>query len=268
VREIKFFSLSSGSNGNCYYLECEHQSLLIDAGIGIRMIRKRLMEAGVDLGKVSAVLITHEHSDHIRGIGGLAVRHGLPLYGTGEVLKEALQSPYGKRIPSQACHRVVKGEEFPLAGFRITAFAIPHDSVDNVGYLICFRHYRFLFATDIGSPTSTLSHFLGQASHAVLEANYDPQMLCSGSYPPHLQARITGPGGHLSNSETGELLSRVYHKGLHQVWLCHLSGENNRPSLAYQAVASSLAAGGIEVGRDMGLAVLPRGEVSEMYYLD
>jgi phosphoribosyl 1,2-cyclic phosphodiesterase len=266
-RTVKFMSLASGSNGNCYYVGVGNESLLVDAGIGIRMIRKRLEDAGLSFGGIRGVLVTHEHSDHIRGIGSLGKRYALPIYGTGEVLKQLTASHYGSDLKAGVCRTITKEEPFETGSFRVTAFDIPHDSVDNVGYFIECKGVRLMVATDVGEVTETLGRFLRKASHVVIEANYDVDMLAAGSYPQMLKTRISGQGGHMSNAETGETLARFYHADLQKIWLCHLSGENNLPEVASRTVADRLKAAGVEVGRDVKLEVLLRGEVSDIYHL-
>jgi phosphoribosyl 1,2-cyclic phosphodiesterase len=266
-RTVKFMSLASGSNGNCYYVGVGNESLLVDAGIGIRTIKKRLADAGLSFGGLRGVLVTHEHSDHIRGIGSLGKRHALPIYGTGEVLKRLTASYYVSALGTGVCHTVIKEETFEIGSFRVTAFEIPHDSVDNVGYFIECNGVRLMVATDVGDMTEAIGRFLRKASHVVIEANYDAAMLAGGSYPQMLKTRITGRRGHMSNAETGEVLARFYHTDLQEIWLCHLSGENNLPDVARRTVADRLKAAGVEVGKDVRLDVLLRGEVSDIYHL-
>jgi phosphoribosyl 1,2-cyclic phosphodiesterase len=260
-------SLASGSSGNCYYLGSEEEGILIDAGMGARSIRKKMRTAGLDFETVRAVLLTHEHCDHIRGIRGLWARHCVPVYGTREVVGAMCRTRYGTGIREEECREVIKNVSFKIGGFRITAFDVPHDSVDHVGYFIENGGVRWMIATDVGKVTETIEDYMGKSTHVVVEANYDTELLLKGSYPEELKARIRGGGGHMSNEETGELIGRCYHGEMRQVWLCHLSGENNEPELAYGAVTSRLLQRGVRVGEIIRVATLNRWEMSEVYEL-
>ena len=159
-------------------------------------------------------------------------------------------------------------EPFTLAGFTIEAFPVPHDSAENVGYHITKGDFKFTLATDVGHVTDIIEDYVGRADHVVLEANYDREMLRSGSYPEFLKGRVSSPLGHLSNDEAAELLSRVYHPGMKNVWLCHLSKDNNHPDLCWKTVEQRLFSEGIRVGKDLALTALRRTTASPMYLLD
>ncbi len=262
---IKFFSLASGSSGNCYYLASSHIAILIDAGIGVRTIRKMLKERGIDLSDIRAVLVTHDHVDHIRAVGALGERFHIPIYSTREVHAAIMHScRVSDRLRVSACY-VEKEQPFMLGDMRITAFEVPHDSRDNVGYLIEIENERFCIATDVGHLTDTIVSYLSQAHYLILEANYDETMLRMGHYPQHLKERIASPTGHLSNREVAAFLVSHYSPMWKYVWLCHLSKENNHPELVLKTIEIHLREIGVIVGEDLQVIPLRRITPSPIY---
>lgn len=256
--KITFLSLASGSSGNCYYLGVPGYGILIDAGIGIRTIRKVLKDHGVEMDRIVAVLVTHDHADHIKTVGYLGEKLAIPVYATEDVHRGIDKSRYvEERLV--ASRRVIEKEvPFLVRDFRVTAFEVPHDSTDNVGYLIEVGGHKFTIATDVGHITETVGRYISQANHLVLEANYDEEMLRSGNYPPFLKERVASPTGHLSNREAAEFLATHYDPALRDIWLCHLSRDNNHPELAYKTVEIRLFDEGVRVGKDVSLTALKR----------
>lgn len=271
---LKFLSLSSGSSGNCYYLGTEQYAILIDAGIPVRTIQKVLRENGLSFGKIMGVLITHDHTDHIRSAGSLGELYHLPVYST-KAVHSGMERNYGmsKKLSAASRRYLERDVVFDIPGtdFHITPFTVPHDSTDNVGYYIEFgpasNPVRFCLATDVGFVTSDIRHFLGKADHVVMESNHDIDMLMNGPYPNYLKKRVRGEGGHMSNRECAELIHDIYHKGLRHIFLCHLSQENNDPDLAYRTAAKALQSEGVRVGEDVVLSVLMRNSPSLVYNL-
>ena len=257
--KLKFISLASGSDGNCFYLGTQSYGILIDAGIGIRTIKKVLRERGIALESILGVFVTHDHADHIRAVGNLSEGCNIPVY-TTDTIHKGIQKSYcmTKKVTPINRRIIQKDEETIVRDLHITPFEIPHDGSDNVGYSIWCDNINFCFITDIGHITDTVKHYVAQSHYLILEANYDEQMLANSSYPPILQARISGARGHLSNREAGLFLAINYPPLLRQIWLCHLSRENNRPELAYHTVASALASIGKIVNQDVRLMPLPR----------
>lgn len=266
--KLSFISLASGSSGNCYYLGTPEYGILIDAGIGIRMIRKVLKDYQVDFAKIIAVLVTHDHADHIKTVGCLGEKFCIPVYATDRVHKGIEKSRYVEET-LVASRRVIEKEvPFSIRDFEITAFEVPHDSSDNVGYyLVCGAH-RFTFATDVGHITDTVSRYLCRGNHLILEANYDEEMLRYGTYPAFLKERIVSPTGHLSNREAAEFLATHYSPEMKDVWLCHLSRDNNHPELAFKTVDIRLFQEGIRVGKDLRLTALKRTTPSEIFVFE
>lgn len=260
--KYKLISLSSGSNGNCYYLGTSQYGILIDAGIGIRSIKKYLREYGVAMETIMGVLITHDHADHIKSVGGFGGKMNIPIYATEAVHYGINRSHYVTEELYGSKRIIEKEKTFWIKDFEITAFDVPHDSIENVGYQIKVGGKTIVLITDIGRPTDTIAQYAGSANHLIIEANYDEEMLRQGSYPLYLKQRITSGTGHLSNRLTGELLSNVYHEAMDEVWLCHLSQDNNHPELAYKTVEYALLQKGIKVGKDVQLKTLSRGKPS------
>lgn len=259
---ISFFSLSSGSCGNCYYLGNAHYGILIDAGLGPRVIRKRLAEHGIELASIMAILITHDHYDHIKSAGYLGEKLHIPVYATREVHRGISNCPMIHNNLNGSTKYIEKGKPFQIEDFRITAFDVPHDSNDNAGYFFEFNGQRMTLATDVGTITDEVAFYICKANHLVIESNYDEEMLQNGRYPWHLKRRITSGTGHLSNRQTAEFLANNFTTDLRNIWLCHLSGDNNTPELAYQTVEAHLSRKGIKVGKEVALHVLERNILS------
>lgn len=260
--QYTFFCLSSGSCGNCYFIGNGDYGILIDAGIGVRTIRKRLQEHGYDFEHIRGVLVTHDHMDHIKAVSTLAHRQHIPIYATQKV-HTAINNHRMMRYPIGASKRIIeKNQSFQIEDFRFTAFDVPHDSHDNSGYFIEFGIHKMTLATDIGQLTSEMIPYLTKAHHLIIESNYDEEMLHNGNYPFHLKQRITSGTGHISNKQTAEFLAENCNGHLRNIWLCHLSSDNNTPELAYKTVKEQLINKGIEIGEQLQLHVLERNKLS------
>lgn len=266
--KLSFLSLASGSSGNCYYLGTSEYGILIDAGIGIRQIKKALKDKGIDFDRIVAVLVTHDHADHIKTVGCLGEKYSIPVYATERVHDGIDRSRYVEETLYQSRRIIEKEKPFALRDLRIEAFEVPHDSCDNVGYLIECGDYRFAVATDVGFVSDTVVRYLCRSNYIVLEANYDEEMLRHGNYPDFLKERVSGKYGHLSNREAAEFLASHYTREWKAVWLCHLSRENNHPELAYKTVDLRLLQEGIRVGKDLSLGVLKRMTPSDVFVLE
>ena len=265
---LKFICLGSGSSGNSYFLFSEHYGILIDAGIGIRVLKKHFSMNGLSLNRINAVLVTHDHADHIKSVGSLSNEYGLPVYATASV-HEGIGRNYcvSPKIKKENIRIVRKGETFCMGGFEITSFDVPHDSADNVGYSIQYGDVNFCLITDAGHATDDFGTYILRANYLVLEANHDEDMLMMGPYPAHLKKRISGDFGHLSNKVAAELLGKYATERLCHVWLCHISEENNHPELVRKTVDAYLRSMGIVVGKDFMLDILKRRIPSDIYEL-
>ena len=258
----EFISLYSGSSGNCSVVRCKDAYLLVDMGKGVRVTTGALRELGLDAAGCGGILVTHEHSDHIKGLATFLKRHPLPVYGA-EATLQALEA--SGTVPAACPLRVMDekaGEETDVAGFGVRAFATSHD-VPCVGYRICTPDGKVMtIATDLGTLTQPVHQALAGCDLVAMESNYDPYMLRNGPYPYYLRARIESPRGHLSNDECSEKLLELVQGGCEKFALCHLSQENNTPALALQTVFTTLGAGSVVPGKDCVVQAQRRSEIS------
>lgn len=297
---VRFFCLSSGSCGNCYYLGTEQMAIIIDAGIPYRDIKEKLQSRRLWSDKVPVwgLFITHDHTDHIRATTMLSTSKDMPIYGKGSCLPVyatktvhgGMDKNYGlsKNVPRENRKYLEYEKSVELSHgnttMNITPFPVPHDSRDNVGYYIEVKEDRgvqgtkdgkevrdvtitkFCIATDVGCVTLDIVNYLSKADHIVIESNHDIDMLMNGSYPARLKARVRGDGGHLSNVECAELLCQVWHPEIRNIWLCHISKDNNIPSLAYMTVKEALIAKGVDV-TTLNLTAIPYGGATDVVNL-
>jgi len=259
---VRFLSLSSGSNGNCYYFGDDHGAFLIDVGIGNRTIKKRLAEHGLSIESIEAVFVTHDHFDHIKSLGTFVERYQKPVFLT-RTLEQALRRNFCTAGRLKGCVRYLEEGSENVVGpsLRITPFVVPHDATQTVGYHFTLDGERFTVMTDLGEVTDEAVRFASQANHLVVESNYDVDMLMRGSYPPELKRRILTECGHLSNDQTASLLRRCRHDGLRDVYLCHLSANNNKPEIAFSCAKKTLES----IGSQASLHCLPRSSSSELF---
>lgn len=259
---VRFLSLSSGSNGNCYYFGSDRFSFLIDVGIGTRTIKKRLAAHGIDILDIGAVLVTHDHFDHIKSLGTFTERLHKPVYLT-RTLEAALRHHFCTAGMLKGCVRFLEeGTASGIApGLVVTPFVVPHDATQTVGYHFCFEGERFTVMTDLGEVTDDAVRYAGMADHLVVESNYDVDMLVTGPYHPALKSRILNGNGHLSNEQTASLLRRCAHGNLRDIWLCHLSANNNTPEKALLCAKETLGS----IGSRASLHCLPRNRESELF---
>ena len=223
---LSITSLNSGSNGNCYYVGNEYEAVLIDAGISCRETEKRMQRLGLSLQTVKAIFVSHEHSDHIRGIAGLAKKYQLPVYVTPKTLRQSGLPERGFPIrPLRGCEPVWIG------ALCISAFPKLHDAADPHSFLITYQDVTVGVFTDIGAPCQPLIDHFSQCHAAFLEANYDEQLLEGGRYPHFLKQRIRGGKGHLSNQQALDLFTAHRPAHMSHVLLSHLSKDNNCPQL-------------------------------------
>lgn len=263
-----FVSLSSGSNGNCYYICNGDKAILIDAGIGPRTIRKRLKDLNLPFENIVGLFVTHDHIDHIKGAGTLVEKFFIPVYST-EFILQGMNRCYGmtQKIRKENTRTMEKDVEIELFGFKITAFHVSHDGTDNVGYKIISNDSCITLVTDTGYITEQSIPHIKQANLLVIESNYDEKMLKNGPYPIDLQNRIRGREGHLCNDCTADFLANNYENHLHHILLCHLSKDNNTPELAYETISKALLHAGISTKKDVYLEALPRNFASRIFII-
>lgn len=262
-----FRSFQSGSSGNCYYLGTHKRGILVDAGISARDIQKHLREMNLDFLNIRAVLVTHDHADHIRAVGTIGERYHVPVYATKEV-HAGIDRNYGVHQKLRTSQKFFeKGQPFEVSGMKINTFGISHDSTDCMGYVIDFLGERVVIATDVGCVNDELESYVATANHLIIEANHDENKLLNGPYPTYLKERILSNRGHMSNHTCGRVLADNFHTGLKNIWLCHLSQENNDPQLAYDTVADYLESVGVRIGVETNLMALPRKEATQVFVL-
>ena len=263
---VKFMSLSSGSCGNCYYLGTENGGIVIDAGVSLRRLKKVLQEYDLTMDSFSAVLVTHDHLDHIRHLGSFCKRLGKPVY-TTETIHGALARHTFTAPTITPCRRILtEGEWNEVAGMKVRYFVVPHDATQTVGYAIEVDGHQFVIMTDVGRMTDEAVAFARSAETVVVESNYDMDMLMGGPYTYELKMRIVQGCGHLSNDECADAIKRFWHPGLRNIFLCHLSENNNTHDLAYKCSAAALHDLGVRKGT-VALRCLPRQYPSQMFTL-
>lgn len=246
------FSLQSGSNGNAIYVEAGDTRLLFDAGISGKQVRGRLRLRDRSADDLDAVILSHDHSDHVRCAGVLHRMFKAPLYLT-KPTHEAIYINLGKLREVRYFH---SGDTVCIKDVKIHTIRTPHDAADGVGFVVEHDGKRLGILTDLGHPFAVLRDVIAELDAVYLESNYDPHMLETGPYPPHLQARISGAAGHLSNGESAELIRAA---GCRLQWaaLSHLSHQNNEPQLALEAHYQT-------VGRMFPFVVASRYEVGDL----
>ena len=228
---IEVTILGSGSSGNATLVRSEQTSILIDAGFSHRQLGLRMASAGWNPARLDAVIISHEHTDHICGLRVLCKRHPVPVY-TSEV---TLASGRFDEMGLTRLEHISAGEEFCIGDLNIKPFSVPHDAADPLGFIIGCNGIKLGHVTDLGYAPELTSHHLQGCNILVLESNHDPDMLLYGPYPWPIKQRILSRTGHLSNSASAELLAKVASSDLVAVLLAHLSQQNNTPELALQA---------------------------------
>lgn len=261
--ELRFSPLFSGSSGNATYVGCDDTHLLVDAGLSGTRVTQELLTVGVDPAMLSAILVTHEHSDHIKGIGILSRKYDLPVYASEGTWRDM----YGKigNVAPRNMRVFMPGQDFYIGSIDVTPFSTPHDASEPVGYTFEICGAKLAIATDMGSVRDSWLKYIVGSDAVILESNFDPGMLQSGPYPFDLKKRIMGKHGHLSNDDAGEVAVELARHGTTQIILGHLSKENNYPELALQSTLSSLKLAGIDTETDVRVRVASRDCNSGMF---
>jgi phosphoribosyl 1,2-cyclic phosphodiesterase len=233
---MRFCVLASGSGGNVCYVETDTARILVDAGLSCREIERRLQVVEVSPETLDAIIITHEHGDHVKGAGPLARRFGLPLYINRRTLDRSIATLGNLSRPVI----VQTGQSLIIKDLVVETFRKCHDAADPIGLVLSHNGVRIGLATDLGRSTRLVEDRLRGCQALIVEFNYDPLMLDEGPYPLDLKRRIKGQDGHLSNEQGADLLSAVSHEDLKLVVLAHLSEINNHPGKAHQEAATAL----------------------------
>ena len=232
---FKFCNLYSGSSGNCSLVETENTKILVDAGVTSKKIREGLETIGKSINQIDAVIITHEHSDHVKGLQVLCKNNNIPIYANSHTFSMMKQV-----IPEEQKKYFNTNEYFEIKDLRIYPFSIPHDATDPCGFSIYHDKNKISIATDIGHMENKIIDNLAGSDYILLESNYEPNMLKCSRYPYQLKKRILGENGHLSNEDAANTISTLVKLGVSNFSLGHLSEENNLPELAYQTVMEEI----------------------------
>lgn len=260
---FRFCSLASGSSGNCQYIETKKTRILVDAGLSGKKIQEALKSIDVDPGTINYILVTHEHSDHTKGIGILSRRFNLPIYANTNTWNN-MKKDLGE-IKEENIRVFNTDKDFELGDMGILPFKISHDSSDPVGY--CFYHLnkKISILTDTGIVSDEVKKTIRGSNLLMLEANHDIEMLKVGKYPWFLKKRVLSEVGHLSNEDAGKVLAEVFTDNNEQILLGHLSKENNFPELAYQTVANIMGEMGINIHKDITIDLTYRDKPTKVY---
>ncbi|MCH5235284.1 MAG: MBL fold metallo-hydrolase [Muribaculaceae bacterium] len=273
---LYYISFGSGSSGNSCYVGTSQGGVIIDAGIKADDLQAKIKANGIDIKKIHGILLTHDHSDHVRYAYTLLRnnRH-MKVYCTNRVLNAILRRhDISKRIKDYHIP-IFKEIPFKTGELEITAFEVPHDGSDNMGFSIGYQNRNFVLATDMGQIMPRARHYISNADYLVIESNYDLKMLQNGRYPEFLKARIQTQVGHMDNEATASFLKEIYSQRLKHIFLCHLSKDNNTPEKALEKVRTALEEAGAIVGSgmetiedrkaDVQLMALPRYDTTRLF---
>lgn len=236
---LNFCSLYSGSTGNSLFIETNNSKILVDAGVSAKKIVDGLSSINVDISDIDAILVTHEHSDHVQSLGTLSRKFNIPVYANKKTWDS--MSSQKDKIDNNNIKYFNNNENFEVGDLIVHPFDIPHDAANPCGFNLWHGKEKISIATDLGHMTTKIIDCLENSKFLMLEANYDPEVLKCSRYPYLLKTRIAGPNGHLSNNLAGKTISHLINSGLETVMLGHLSKENNFPELAYSTVVEELA---------------------------
>lgn len=256
---MELFSIASGSSGNCICVGNDDTHIMIDAGISGKRIEAGLNEMGYKTSEMSAVFITHEHSDHIQGLGVLSRKYALPIYATAGTIEAIRKNSSLGEIDPDLFHEISADSDISINDVVIHPFSVSHDAAEPVAYRIKTEDKSVGVVTDLGEYTEYIIDNIRNLDAILIEANHDVNMLRVGPYPYPLKQRIAGAFGHLSNEASGSLLSEVLHDDIGPILLGHLSKENNYPELALESVRAEITMGDNPYrGMDFDITVAPR----------
>jgi len=265
IMGIRFCSLSSGSSGNCQYIETDRMKVLVDAGRSGKRIEILLSSIGVSIEDIDCILVTHEHIDHVKGIGVLSRRYDIPIFANEKTW--TYMSHLIGEVQEKNIKIIQSNKSFQLRDLGIQPFSTFHDAADPVGYCFYYKNIKMSIMTDTGWVNDEMKKTIKGSDLYVIESNHDLKMLKEGSYPWHLKKRILSTRGHLSNVDAGRVLSEVLKGKGETVLLAHLSKENNIPSLAYETVSKYVEECGLDVRKDIELNLTYRDKATRVYVL-
>ena len=256
---MRLYSIASGSSGNSIYVGSDKTHILVDAGVSGKRIEQGLKDLELSPKDLDAILITHEHIDHIGGLGVISRRYGIPIYTTRGTIEGILKTKSIGNIDTSLLNEICYDTSYIIGDVRIDTIKISHDAAMPVAYRFEAGKKRAAVMTDLGTYDDYTVSNLQNLDAVFIEANHDVRMLEMGSYPYLLKQRILGAKGHLSNESSGKLLTSILHDNMKNIVLSHLSHENNLPDLAYEAVKSEITLGDTKYkGEDFEISVARR----------
>lgn len=261
---MQLYSIASGSKGNCIYAGTKESGILIDVGISKKRICEGLEREGFSLDCIRAILITHEHIDHVSGLGPILRKVPIPVYATKETIEAIWEKGNMTSVSSELFHEIVPGEEFQIEDIQVMPVTISHDAANPVCYTLKGNNKKIGIATDTGCYTENMVEHFRECDALLLEANHDINLLQVGKYPYALKMRILGEKGHLSNDASARFLQELLNPKLQYVVLGHLSEENNFPELAYNTVTYELEQNAFWGARNIELLVAHREKPTKL----
>ena len=261
---MRICSIASGSSGNCIYVGSDNTHVIIDAGISGKRIEEGLNKIGLSTGELDAILITHEHSDHIASIGVLSRKYGIPMYATRGTIKGIMNQKYLGAVDASLFNEISARSDFCIDDLLVRPIEVSHDALEPVAYRIEHGENSVGVCTDLGTYSEDIIKGFTGVDALFIEANHDVRMLQVGKYPYPLKQRILSDKGHLSNENCGRLLCKLLHDDMKSIMLAHLSAENNLAELAYEAVRLEITMDDSKYEpSDFDIKVAKRSEVSD-----
>lgn len=262
-----FCSFASGSSGNCYYVGRQDEGLLVDVGISAKQLKEKLLQQDLSRQNIKAILVTHDHIDHVLGLEGFTKDCPIPIYAHSDCLQGFTEGKATKNLDPALFHEIEPMQPFELLGITIEAFPVMHDGRGAMGYHFDYEGHTLTIATDIGMLDRVVKEQIRRAENIVIESNYDVEMLEKGSYPYILKKRIASPVGHLSNIESARFLAEIYHPHIRNIMLCHLSENNNEPERAMQCLYEQFRKKHVHPDTNTSIFPLPRHKSTGFVYL-
>lgn len=235
---FKFCNLYSGSSGNCSFVGTDNINILIDCGESQKKILTALESIGTNINQINAIVVTHEHSDHVKTLGAISKKYNIPVYANEKTFNNM---PEQTELIKEENRKIFNTDDhFEIGDLQIHPFHIPHDAAEPCGYNIYSENNKISIATDIGHMDNSILKKLEKSKFLLLESNYEPEILKYAKYPYYLKRRISGPNGHLSNQEASDTIIKLLSTGVNNIMLGHLSKETNFPELAYKTVMDEI----------------------------
>lgn len=265
---MRLCSIASGSSGNCIYVGSDTTHLLVDTGISGKRTELGLNQIGMSLRDIDGILVTHEHADHISGLGVISRKYGIPIYAAAGTIQAIMNTSSVGKIDTDLFNQITADDKVMIKDIAVHPMRVSHDAAEPLAYRFAYGNKKVGIITDLGVYNDYTVASLKGLDAVLLEANHDINMLQVGPYPYYLKQRILGERGHLSNELSGRLLSRILHDGMQKILLGHLSQENNLAELAYETVRVEVTAADVPYkGNDFPISVARRSEVSEVIEL-